>query len=52
MSEQPKNEIKIKKNQKAEALKRAPEEVIAKAIHEALVKENEKNGIKPVNKQE
>jgi hypothetical protein len=52
MAEEPKKEIKIKKNQKAEALKRAPEEVIARAIHEALVKEHEKNGIRPADKQE
>ena len=31
-------EIKIKENPKAAALKRAPDEVIAKAIHEALSK--------------
>lgn len=37
-----KNEIKIKKNPKAEALKKAPDEVIAKAIRDALLKEKEK----------
>ena len=35
---QKKAEIKIKENTKAAALKRAPDEVIAKAIHEALSK--------------
>lgn len=35
---QKKAEIKIKENPKAAALKRAPDEVIAKAIHEALSK--------------
>ena len=33
-----KPEIKIKESPKAAALKRAPDEVIAKAIHEALLK--------------
>ncbi len=41
-SDAPKKEIKINKNSKAEILKRAPEEVIANAIHEALLKEHEK----------
>lgn len=36
--QQKKQEIKIKENPKAAALKRAPDEVIAKAIHEALSK--------------
>ncbi|SFC86625.1 hypothetical protein [Butyrivibrio sp. YAB3001] len=37
-----KKEIKIKKSPKEEALKRAPDEVIAKAIHDALIKEHDK----------
>ena len=43
---QPKKEITIKKNSKAEVLKRAPDEVIAKAIHEAILKEHEKLGFR------
>ncbi len=38
-----KSEIKIKKNEKAEAMKKAPDEVIARAIHDAIMKEHEKN---------
>ena len=37
-----KAEIKIKKNPHAEAMKKAPDEIIARAIHDALVKEHEK----------
>ena len=37
-----KKEIKVKKNPTAEAIKRAPDEVIARAIHDALVKDHEK----------
>ena len=37
-----KPEIKIKKNQKVEAFNRAPDELIARAIHDALVIEHEK----------
>ena len=37
----PKQEIKIKKNSKAEVLKRAPDELIARAIHDTLVKQHE-----------
>ena len=37
-----KSEIKVKKNPTAEAIKRAPDEVVARAIHEALVKDHEK----------
>ena len=37
-----KAEIQLKKNQKAEAMKKAPDEVIARAIHDALIKEHEK----------
>ena len=36
--EQKKQEIKIKESPKAATIKRAPDEVIAKAIHEALSK--------------
>ena len=39
---QPKKQIKIKQDPHAEALKRAPEEVVAKAIHEMLVKDKER----------
>ena len=35
-----KQEIRIKKNAKAEALKNAPDEVIARAIHDTLLKEH------------
>jgi hypothetical protein len=34
-----KQEIKVKKSPAAEALKRAPDEAIARAIHDALLKE-------------
>ena len=37
-----KAEIKVKQNPTAEAIKKAPDEVIARAIHDALVKEHEK----------
>lgn len=37
-----KGEIKIKQNPTAEAIKKAPDEVIARAIHDALVKKHEK----------
>ena len=37
-----KAEIVIKKDAKAEAMKKAPDEVIARAIHDALLKEHEK----------
>lgn len=41
-AKQNKQEIKVKENPKAKALKNAPDEVLAKAIHEALVKDQEK----------
>jgi hypothetical protein len=34
-----KKEIQIKKNPTAEAIRRAPDEVIAKAIHDAILKD-------------
>jgi hypothetical protein len=34
--------IKIKENPKAEAIKKAPDEVIAKAIRDVMLKEKEK----------
>lgn len=37
-----KTEIKIKENPKAEAIKKAPDEVIAMAIRDAMLKEKEK----------
>ncbi len=37
-----KSEIKIKENPKAEALKKAPAEVIAMAIRDTMLKEREK----------
>ena len=37
-----KKDIKIKENPKAAALRKAPDEVLAKAIHEALFKDKEK----------
>ncbi len=37
-----KHEIKIKENPKAEAIKKAPDEVIAMAIRDAMLKEKEK----------
>lgn len=37
-----KSEIKIKENPKAEAIKKAPNEVIAMAIQDAMLKEKEK----------
>ena len=37
-----KSEIKIKENPKAEAIKNAPDEVIAMAIRDAMLKEKEK----------
>lgn len=37
-----KTEIKIKENPKAEAIKKAPNEVIAMAIRDAMLKEKEK----------
>ncbi len=36
-----KQEIKVKSSPAAEALKRAPDEAIARAIHDALVKQKE-----------
>ena len=36
-----KQEIKMKKSAKAEALKKAPDELIARAIHDTLVKQHE-----------
>ena len=38
----PKQEIKIKENPKAEAMKKAPAEVIAMAIRDAMLKEKMK----------
>ena len=40
-AESPKQEIKVKKNSKAEVLKRAPDELIARAIHDTLLKQHE-----------
>ena len=37
-----KKEIKIKENPKAEVMKKAPDEVIAMAIRDALLKDKEK----------
>ncbi len=37
-----KAEIKIKENPHAAVMKKAPDEIIARAIHDALVKEHEK----------
>ena len=37
-----KEEIKIKENPKAEAMKKAPDEMIAMAIRDALLKDKEK----------
>ena len=37
----PKEEIKIKKNPKAEAIQKAPDEVIAMAIRDAILKDKE-----------
>ena len=37
-----KAEIKIKKNPTAEAIKKAPDEAIAKAIHDAIVSDHMK----------
>ena len=34
-----KQEIKVKKNPTAEALKKAPDEALARAIHEVLLKQ-------------
>lgn len=36
-----KQEIKVKQSPAAEALKRAPDEAIARAIHDALLKEKQ-----------
>ena len=36
-----KQEIKIKKSPTAEAMKKAPDEVIARAIHDVLLKQKE-----------
>ena len=36
-----KEEIKLKKNPKAEAIKKAPDEVIAMAIRDAIIKDKE-----------
>ncbi len=35
-----KTEIKIKENPKALAIKKAPDEIIAKAIHDAILKDH------------
>lgn len=40
--EKTKEEIKVKKSKKAEAMKKAPDEVIAMAIRDMLLKEKEK----------
>ena len=37
-----KTEIKIKENPKAEAMKKAPDEVVAMAIRDALLKDKKK----------
>ena len=37
-----KEKIVIRKDAKAEAMKKAPDEVIARAIHDALLKDHEK----------
>lgn len=37
-----KQEIKIKNCAKAEALKKVPDELIARAIHDAIIKDHEK----------
>ena len=37
-----KSEIKLKENPKAEAIKKTPDEVIAMAIRDAMLKEKEK----------
>ena len=37
-----KSEIRIKENPQAEAIKKAPDEVIAMAIRDAMLKEKEK----------
>ena len=37
-----KNEIRVKTNPTAEAIKKAPDEVIAKAIHDAILKDKER----------
>ena len=41
-----KAEIVIKKDAKAEAMKKAPDEVIARAIHDVLLKDHEKRNRK------
>ena len=38
----PKAEIKLKESPAAAAIKRAPDEVIAKAIHDAILKDHQK----------
>ena len=38
----PKAEIKIKENPKAKAMKNAPDEVLAMAIRDAILKDHEK----------
>ena len=38
----PKSEIKIKENPKTKAMKNAPDEVIAMAIRDAILKDHEK----------
>ena len=38
-AESKKQDIKVKKNPTAEALKKAPDEALARAIHDALLKE-------------
>ncbi len=45
-AEMQKKEIKVKTNSKAEALKKAPDEVVARAIQDALLKGHENNAYK------
>ena len=41
-----KKEIKVKESPHAKALKNAPDEALARAIHDALLKEHERKGSK------
>ena len=41
-----KKEIKVKESPHARALKSAPDEALAKAIHDTLIKERDKKGWK------
>ncbi len=50
MDNSKKKEIVIKKNQKAEALKNAPDEVIAGAIRDVLSREKNQNSKKQNSK--